>query len=192
MAKAAGLLRGLMWVAGLLGGAQLAAADGIYLSFDQSLDDRMAVISADRGSLTFAAAAGEDEYERWGKLALMQSWTVAGARLKLGPSLRASSLDGIDIGLRLGADRYTDRKTWGQFWMVEYDSIQHAGLALASVNHSRTGLGVEESVYREAGDPIAPTVMGSWTRPGQPIALRSGWRFKDEEAFIGLSFSRFR
>ena len=192
MAEGAGLLhRLLICAAGLLAGAQAASADGIYLSFDHSLDDRLAVVSVDRGALTFAAAAGDDGYERWGRLALMQGWTVAGTRLKLGPSLRVSSTDGLGIGVRIGADRYTDHQTWGQFWMVEYDSIQKSGLALASVNHTRTGLGVEFSVYRQQDDPIKPSLMTSWKIPGRNLSARAGWRFDDHEAFVGVSFSRF-
>lgn len=175
-----------------LAGAGPAAADGIYAAFDQSRDDRMAVVSLDRGALTFAAAAGEDEAERWGKLALMRTWTLAGVRLKAGPSLRLSSRDGRGFGVRLGADRYTDRGTWGHYWMVEYDSIQRAGLALASVNHARTGLGLEVSAWRQQDDPVKPTLMGSWKMRGRDVALRAGWRFEEREAFAGVSFSRFR
>lgn len=175
-----------------LAGAGPAAADGLYASFDQSPDDGMAVLSLDRGALTVAAAVGDDGEERWGKLAVMRTWTVTGVRLKAGPSLRLSSLDGRDFGVRIGADRYTDRGTWGHYWMLEYDSIQQAGLALASVNHSRSGLGLEVSVWQQEDDPIKPTLMASWKMPGRDIAWRAGWRFEDREAFVGISVSRFR
>ena len=191
MAGTARLLHGLICAAGVLIGAQATRADGIYLSYDQSLDDRLAVISLDRGALTLAAAAGDDGYERWGRLALMQGWTVAGARLKLGPSLRVSSLEGAGFGLRIGADRYADHQAWGQFWMVEYDSIQRAGLGLASVNHKASGLGLEFSLWRQQDDPIKPSLMTSWKIPGRNLSARAGWRLEDREAFVGVSFSRF-
>ncbi|AXC50901.1 hypothetical protein DRW48_15520 [Paracoccus suum] len=184
---------------GWLGAAFLAAlagapalADGYYTSFDLAPSKPMAVVSVDRGPLTYAAAAGRgDDGERWGKGAVLYVWNRDGLRLKAGPSVYVSSKDGRHIGLRVGADCYRDRGAWASYWMAEYDTTQQASLALVSADWKVRGIGVELSVWHERHEKAAPTLMARWKMPGHDASLRAGWRFKEREAFVGVSLSRF-
>lgn len=188
-----------------------ARADGYYLSVDYSRTQPMAVLSVDRGAWTMASAVGRGTDDLlWTKSAMLRNWRVGALRLKLGPSFYLKEWPAWRfnnpatapvsryeqrIGLRLGADSYVDRGPWSSFWMVEYDSTQKSVLALASADLKDSGLGAELSIWREAGEKPAPTLLARWKMPGvkqADVSLRAGWRFKDREAFVGVSVARFR
>lgn len=186
-----------------------ARADGYYAAFDYSPTQPMGVLSVDRGRFTYAAAIGRGTDGRvWAKAAALRLWTRGQVRLKFGTSLyavepedwrqRQAEAQGMRLppdtraGIRVGADSYVDRGPWASYWMVEHDTTQHASLALVSGQWKSTGLGAELSLWKQEDDPLAPTLLTRWTPAGRDVSLRLGWRFKDDEAFLGVSISRFK
>lgn len=198
---------GLLALGLALAGA--ARADGYYAALDYSRTQPMAVLTIDRGRFTHAFAVGRGTDDRiWAKAATMLVWKRGDVRLKIGPSFWAREVEqwrqeqaeavGARLppetraGIRLGADSYVDRGRWASYWMAEFDSTQKASLLLASGTWKDSGLGVEMSVWKQEDDPVAPTLLTRWTPPGRDVSLRLGWRFKDSEAFLGVSISKFR
>lgn len=202
------LIRVMVLLCALTAG-QAARGDGYYAAFDWSPTQPMGVLSVDRGRFTYQAAVGRGTDDRvWAKAAVLRVWQRGKVRLKFGTSVYAVEAEDwrkrqakevgqrlppdIKAGLRAGADSYVDRGRWASYWMVEYDTTQKASLALVSGQWKATGLGAELSVWKEAGDPVSPVILGRWTPPGRDVAIRAGWRFKDREAFVGVSLSRFK
>jgi hypothetical protein len=173
-----------------------ALADGEFLQLDLSAGTTVAVVSAQRGPLTFSLSYTEADGDRSGRIGATYELPLpTGEALptaRLGPAL---GLDGPDLsdaepGLSLVLDRYT-ATTWGSVYLLaDLSTIDAAWFLLAQVGRPEAGLTAELS--RGGSDDYTETTFALSRRLGDgPVSLRAGYRFEAEEVFVGLAVNTF-
>lgn len=170
-----------------------ARADGDLAQIHLSASDSTLVLNAERRRLSYGATVYRDDKETSVTASAQFGWKSAGQFpwiVRVGPALHFKGRD-FRGGLRAGLERYVGMETGGIFTMVQHTTIDQASFGLASWRHYASGLGVEGSIYKEAGERRSPALSVTWQRPETLFTVQAGYRTRDDEAFVGLTWSRF-
>lgn len=209
MGKIGGIVAALM----LAGPAW--AGDGSWTQIDAWSGGVQWVTNVERGAWLYGTAAGHDDGESWGRVALLRGWAVGeGAApwmLRAGVAGRVEQVapwetgdhrlarclpsdpgtcGAFAAGVRLSASRWAEHGRWGTFLMAEWTSIDNETLAVAGLTDLPSGIGGQLSLWHEDGGELTPTLMLSAPLTKR-LSLRVGHKFVEDETFVGLSLSTY-
>lgn len=171
-----------------------ALADGFFGQADLGHEASGGVLSVQRGSLTGTLNATRYEGGKELTASLLYSLPVTGFGLKIGPTFGWQWSDGEDReahgGARLVIDRYRPASFGSTFFLADLSSLNQSWFLLVQMNLDRPGLGIELSrggsdSYHETTLAIRKDIADS------PWALRAGYKFDTEAAFLGVSINTF-
>ncbi len=171
-----------------------AVADGEYYSFEFSERASNAVVSATRGSLTLGAdytdfgdgrTAGASVTGR-----LPFDLGVPGLELSVGPSVRFDDGGDTRFGVTFTAQRYVPTDFGNLFFQAGVNSIDQSYFTQAQVGLAELRLVL--ALARGASTEYAETTFSLSKRLGDsPFSLRAGYRFVEEELFVGFEVNTF-
>lgn len=171
-----------------------AIADGFFGQADFGNEASGGVLSLQRGSLTGNLNATRYEGGKELTASLLYSLPVEGFGLKLGPTFGWQWSDGEDReahgGARLVIDRYSAASFGSTYFLADLASLNQSWFVLGQMNLDRPGLGLELS--RGGSDSYHETTFALRKDLGDsPWALRAGYKFDSEAAFLGFSINTF-
>lgn len=200
----------------LLGSVMPAfAGNGSWTQVDAWNGGVQWVTNVDRGAWQLGMSGGRDDEEWWAKTSVLRAWSIGPDRApwKLRGGVVASgeqiqrweagdydlthcwsnnpdSCAAFRFGARLSVDRWVEYGSWGLFLMGEYTTIDNSKLAVVGLTHLPTRLGAQISLWHEDEGELTPAVMLSAPLTKR-LSIRFGYKFVEEETFLGLSFSTF-
>lgn len=171
-----------------------ADADGFFGQADLGQEASGGVLSFQRGSLTGNLNATRYDGGKELTASLLYSLPVQGFGLKIGPTFGWQWSDGEDRssdgGARLVIDRYTPASFGSTYFLADLASLNQSWFVLGQFNLDRPGLGLELS--RGGSDSYHETTFALRKDIGNtPWALRAGYKFDSEAAFLGFSLNTF-
>ena len=193
-----GIFQGL--VSGLALGLALtasgASADGEFFQLDGSVSTATATASVARGPFAFGASAVRFEGgHAYGLSAIWQlPLETSFVTVKVGPSLGlvrdGDRDDGVELGLKIVAERYLPTDFGSVFLLADLNSIDSSWFVLAQFQLAGPNLSIELS-HGESETYSETSVALSRRLNGGPVSLRVGYRLESREAFAGISINTF-
>lgn len=178
-----------------LGPAGEARADGMFAQLDVAPGDVTAVLSAQRGRLSYGTVYSD--YGNGADLNFQLSYAFAlgdpnaPVTLRVGPAVQYEGLKTWKAGARIVAEHYRPTEFGNIFLLGEYSTIDNAYFALASVGLRDAGLAVELT-HQGDDDGFRETALAlSVPLEGTDVALRAGYKFRAKEVFVGVSWNTF-
>ena len=169
-----------------------AAADGEFAQFDYApnASSLTGTIRRDRVTATIGWSDFDEGHATtlWGNYGVP---LVPGAWLRLGPSLRIDDSEDVDLGAKIGVERFSMNEQATLFLLGEFNTTAREYLALAQVGHRATGIAAEVSLQGNNDGFREESLALSYQLRDIPVRLRLGYRFDAEEVFVGFSVNTF-
>lgn len=171
-----------------------ANADGVFVQADIGAEDQTFVATTASGPLNFSLNMSAYEDGSLSVLGIGYAFDLGTlGTLKIGPTLGYQTEDGAadetELGVRLTLERFATTSFGSVFALADVGSIDRSWFLLGQVTLQQ-GLGFELS--RGGSDTYTETTLAIQQQlNGGPVRLRLGYRFEDEEIFVGVSFNTF-
>ena len=172
-----------------------AHADGEFAQMDISRETTGIVLSFVRSDWTADVSFAEYP-EGWTQaLSLRRALPLdMPFTFKVGPTVarsydRSTASTDVEAGLRVSAERYQPTNFGSIYLLADVSSVDATAFGLAQVGLSN-GFSIEVSSGRS--DTYSETTVAVSQRVGDgPFAVRAGYRFDTDVAFIGFSINTF-
>lgn len=176
-------------------GAGGARADGYFAQFDASTESFTGVASMQRGRFSFGTVYssydGGEDFNLNAAYAFPLGDPQMPVTLRVGPALQYEGLEEMKFGLRVVAEHYRPTDFGHVFLLGEFSTIDKAYFGLVGIGLRGPDVVIEithqgdDDDYRETSLAIAKAI------PGTDFSVRAGYKFRDEEIFLGLSWNTF-
>jgi len=173
-----------------------AAADGTFIQLDAGRNSLNGVLSVSQGPLTFGGLVAD--YDGGAVASLSVTYQVPGTgdvAVKVGPVVSLvkdddKSDESVKGGLKVSVDRYTATDFGFLYLLGEVNSIDRSWFVLSQFGLGQSGYALEFSAG--GSDAYDERSVGLSKKLGEsPISLRAGYRFVEEEIFVGVSYNTF-
>lgn len=187
----AAMLSGLVFLIAL-GHPTSATADGEFAQVDYAPNASSVTGTVRRDRVT--ATIGWSDFDGghattlWGNYGLPLG---PGAWLRLGPSLRIDESEDVDLGAKIGVERFSMNEHATLFLLGEFNTTAREYLVLAQVGHRASGIAGEVSFQGNNDGFREESLALSYQLREIPVRLRLGYRFDAEEVFVGFSVNTF-
>lgn len=183
-------------VAGSVFCVEPVQADGTFIQLDAGRNSLNGVLSVSQGPLTFGGLVAD--YDGGAVASLSVTYQVPGTgdvAVRVGPIVSLvkdddKSDESVKGGLKVSVDRYTATDFGFLYLLGEVNSIDRSWFVLSQFGLGQSGYAVEFSAG--GSDAYDERSVGLSKKLGEgPISLRAGYRFVEEEIFVGASFNTF-
>jgi hypothetical protein len=171
-------------------------ADGTFIQLDAGRNSLNGVLSVSQGPLTFGGLVAD--YDGGAVASLSVTYQVPGTgdvAVKVGPVVSLvkdddKSDESVKGGLKVSVDRYTATDFGFLYLLGEVNSIDRSWFVLSQFGLGQSGYALEFSAG--GSDAYDERSVGLSKKLGEsPISLRAGYRFVEEEIFVGVSYNTF-
>lgn len=169
-----------------------AVADGAFAQFDYAPKASSLTGTIRRDLVT--ATIGWSDFEEGHATTLWGNYGVPlepGAWLRVGPSLRIDNTRDVDLGAKIGVERFSMNERATLFLLGEFNTTAREYLLLAQVGHRATGIAAEVSLQGNNDGFREESLALSYQLRDIPVRLRLGYRFNAEKVFVGFSVNTF-
>lgn len=152
-----------------------AAADGAFAQFDFAPNASSFTGTVRRDRVT--VSLGWSDYDQghattlWGNYGLP---LAPGTWLRAGPALRVDDSRNVDLGAKLGIERFSMSERATLFLLGEFNTTEREYLALAQVGHRASGIAGEVSFQGNSDGFREESLALSYQLREMPVRLRVG------------------
>ncbi|WP_111733708.1 hypothetical protein [Roseovarius amoyensis] len=172
--------------------AATAQADGEFYQLDLGEDTTTAVVSVERGRMSYGIVFSD--YTGPEDLNLMVSYKFSlgtPITFRAGPAIQLEGLDRLKGGIRLVAEHYQPTSFGSIYLLGEATTIDRGYFTLAAISFNKPDVTFEFSYLGDDDgfrDKVATVAFGI---PNTKASFRAGYKFDSEESFVGISINTF-